>query len=298
MEPNALGTRPEPHNDVTSGLPPSPTEPTKQPGNKKRLIISIVTGLVALGLVSLLVARQTIKSNLSKAVQEGTPSSLRQNSTPKEVEQLFVNPADNSKTPLNQADYYEVAIDSTQTYYGNVNKINDEYLRLTHFFYKNGGALTFGGNELHGPEQATYVRAAKVTKLQKLAATSQESVGMAEYLKAHNTTPSDAYPKPDINSYLKADQLQAFFFADGTAFFAKASGLSGNFLAGNNHVYVLRAADGINPNGSTSTQTSLVLATPEQYKDRAAADLLYWQNLKQDSQVSKAISLFEKQQPH
>ncbi len=118
------------------------------------------------------------------------------------------------------------------------------------------------------------------------------------FLKNVDSSASDAFPSRQITKYLKPDELQAFFFKDGTVFFAKVDGLNGAFLANVSHVWFMQVNPAAASPTGTRSQTSLALAKPEQFAKRTANDLMYWQNMQPDSKVVQAINAFEKQNPH
>ncbi|MGZ6005669.1 MAG: hypothetical protein ACXWLH_06015 [Candidatus Saccharimonadales bacterium] len=256
--------------------------PQKKP-SKKLLIIASVVLLVAGATAAALTKN---KSQLSSAKQSYAQKIIK----PKAVEQVFVSPIDGKKTEIKEVQYYDVTVGTTD-YYGRVSKINNDYIRMLPTAYKAKNALVFTGDELHGPEPATYFHISQVTKFQELTDTT-----ILNALKANTSTVSDAFPSSSINKYLKAGQFQAFFFADGMSFFAKTSSLTGAFLANSSHVYILKS-EAVNNSSGSRTQVSLVLAKPEEYNTRTAKDLQYWQNMKSDSQISKAAIMFEKRNP-
>ncbi|CAN5657058.1 hypothetical protein BH23PAT1_BH23PAT1_4120 [soil metagenome] len=283
MEPNELKPQePQQENQTITPETQPPTSETKKFPNKLVLIgvaavvIVMAGGLVLSKTVFKQSSRGTNTNNLTQAENLSVES--------KAVEQVFVSPVDGKKTDIKEVQYYSVTVGSTD-YYGRVSKINNDYIRMLPTAYKKGSVLTFTGKELHGPEAATYYHISKVTKFQELTDTA-----VIEAVKAADATVSDAFPSSNINKYVKSGQFQAYYFTDGSAFFAKTTSLDGNFLASSSHVYVLRSE------GTNSPQVSLVLAKPEQYKTRISTDLAYWQNMKSDSQIAKAATQFEENQ--
>lgn len=298
MEPNTFNNEPTPQNNEPSkALPIYPGEPPIKHRQNKLLAIGI--GCIGLLLLAgFLVANKSTmfnKSPQAKKTNTNQPAAIVKPAI-KEVEQAVVNPGDGNKILLSQNDFYAVTLGNSQIYYGRVNKISDDYLRLTPVAYKKDNVLILNGKgELHNPEPGAYVRIAKVTKLQKLGVT-QEDATIKNLLQTNPTPLADAFPAQDINAYLKQTQFQAFFFADGTIYFAKTANINGKFLAGNSHVYYLNYQKSA-AISSTSQQVSMVLAQPAQIANLSDTDLLYWQNLKADSQITKAALEYEKSQP-
>lgn len=282
MEPNVLKPQePEQENQTVATETQTPINETKK--FPKKLLLMGAVALLILISGGLFLSKTVFKQN-KRSTSTNSPTQV-ENLSAKAVEQVFVSPVDGKKTDIKEVQYYSVTVGTTD-YYGRVSKINGDYIRMLPTAYKNGNALTFTGKELHGPEPATYFHISKVTKFQELSDTA-----IINAVKATATTASDAFPSSDINKYVKTDQFQAYFFTDGTAFFAKTTSLDGNFLASSSHVYVLRT----NSSGQNGTDISLVLAKPEQYNTRVSTNLTYWQNMKSDSHIAKAATEFEKQ---
>lgn len=286
MEPNELKPQePEQENQTLTPETQPPTNETKKFPKKLVLIgVAAVVIIIAAGLA----LSKTVFKQSNRSTNANNPTQAEKLSVePKAVEQVFVSPVDGSKKNIKEAEYYTVAVGNTE-YYGRVSKINDDYIRMLPTAYKKGSVLTFTGKELHGPEAATYFRVSKVTKFQELTDTA-----IVDAVKAADASVSDAFPSSNINKYIKEGQFQAYYFTDGAAFFAKTTSLDGSFLAKSSHVYILRT----NSSSQYGTDISLVLAKPEQYNTRTSADLTYWQNMKNDSQITKAATEFEKQNP-
>lgn len=269
-------------NNLESNSAGNSLTPGNKPSKKPFIIIGMILLLAAL--VVAIIFLTTDKSPYSNQLNNGRQPTAQEATGQKAVEQVFISPIDNSKTDIKKENYYALTIGESQ-YYGRVSKISNEYIRLLPTAYKKANTLTFTGKELHGPEAATYFRVAHVTKFQELT-----DATILDAVKAADSVNSDAFPSSDINKYVKSGQFQAYFFADGTAFFAKTTSLAGTFLADSRHVYLLQANGPAGP----SQQMSLALAQPEQYNKRTVNGLLYWQNMKSDSQIAKAATAFEK----
>ncbi len=286
MEQNELKPQelPQESQTVTSDAQ-LPTNETKKP-TKKLVVIIVVVVLIVVAVLLILSKTESKQSNRSTKTNNSTQTE-NLSAEPKAVEQVFVSPVDGKKTEIKEVQYYSVSVGNTD-YFGRVSKINNDYIRMLPTAYKKGNVLTFTGNELHGPEAATYFQVSKVTKFQELTDTA-----IIDAVNAVNASMSDAFPSSNIDKYVKDNQFQAYYFTDGTAFFAKTKSLAGNFLAQSNRVYVLRT----NSSNQYGNDISLVLAKPDQYNTRTAAELTYWQNMKNDSQITKAATEFEKQNP-
>lgn len=277
---------PQPNNQT----PPLDTEQPATEAKKfpKKLLLIIVASLLVIMSGGLVLSQTVLKQN-SRTTSTNNSSAAESlpSNQPQAVEQVFVSRSDGKRTDIKEAEYYAVGVGKTE-YYGRVSKINSDYIRMLPTAYKKGDVLTFTGKELHGPEAATYFRVAKITKFQVLT-----DPAIIDAVKTADANTSDAFPSDNINKYVKNGQFQAYFFTDGSAFFAKTASLDGNFLAGSKHVYVLRT----NSSSQHATDISLVLAKPEHYNKRLSKDLAYWQNMKSDSQITKATDYFEKQNP-
>ena len=257
------------------------------PSNKSSklpLVIIAVVLLIAAAAGAVFLTKNKPQQNM-----QGTKnsSSISQKAAePQAVKQEYISPIDGTKTDIKTTSYYTITQGSDE-YYGQVSKINDNYIRLLPTAYKKVGALIITGNELHGPEAVTYFRVSNITKFQELT-----DVEILNAIKTITISASDAYPGSDINKYVKSGQMQAYFFADGSVFYAKTTSLDATFLAHSSHVYAIRTNSSNNTN-----DISLMIAKPEQYNNRTADTLLYWQNMKTDSQITKAVIEYEKQNP-
>lgn len=283
MEPNKL--KPQEPQQENQTIAPQ-TQPTINETKKfpKKLVLVSVAAVVIVIAGGLALSKTVFKQSNRSANTSNPTQTENISAEPKAVEQVFVSPVDGIKKNIKEAEYYTVAVGNTE-YYGRVSKINDDYIRMLPTAYKKGSVLTFTGKELHGPEAPTYFRVSKVTKFQELTDTA-----IVDAVKTADASVSDAFPTSNITKYVKSGQFQAYYFTDGSAFFAKTTSLDGNFLASSSHVYVLRSE------GMNSPQVSLVLAKPEQYKTRISTELAYWQNMRSDSQIAKAATQFEENQ--
>lgn len=283
-------TNPESQNSPATGDQPAPVaEPaSSQPNQTKShrklwLATGVVVALVVIALGAFFLwpsnNQQSSKTAAGEPVATDKPM-------PKPVKQVFINPVNGKTTPISRSDYYVLTVDDGQNYYGKARKINDNYLSLSPVAQLNSGTLSFLSSRIHGPEPVTYFNVAHIAKLEKLKPASKKDAVIVDALKSKAKRPSDAFPSHDINKYLMSGRLHAFFFADGSVYFAKVTTLGGTFLANADAVYTLHT--------SGNTGESLVLAKPDDYNKRTAKDLLYWQNLTADGHVAKAIAQYEK----
>jgi membrane-bound inhibitor of C-type lysozyme/type II secretory pathway pseudopilin PulG len=202
-----------------------------------------------------------------------------------------VNPANKQSVALYPNIYYFLTTDAGQTYYGHAQKINNEYIKLYDVAYysaaSNASTLVALGGELHGPESIMYLHLPHVQAFDQLTPASSNYTQVTDYYKANAPyTGTDAYPSASIQHYLKSAQLQAFFFSDGQIYFAKSSSLSGKFLAQVQNVYTLYG----------SSQVSLKKVPAADAAKYTGGDIIFWENLRTDGKVSKAITDFERQQ--
>ncbi len=110
--------------------------------------------------------------------------------------------------------------------------------------------------------------------------------------------------KPE-NKYVKKDTLQAVFLNNGQVYFGNILSLNEKYVRVGN-IYYLRVNQQVQPNQSTSTQAqdiSLVKLgcelhgpTDEMLINRD--QVTFWENLKTDGQVSKAVAQYKQQNPN
>lgn len=195
---------------------------------------------------------------------------------------------------VNPSAFYEVTTSDKQRFFGKITKINDEYFKLSDVYYlKNSSVLTQLGKELRGPEPVMYVQAVKVSGLKELDPSLSEYKAITDFsAKNPGAKVNDASPSSVISEYIKGTQHQAVFFEDGKTYYAKIKNFSGTFLASASQVYVLRTNS--SP-GSSTTDASLIKATPEEVAKYTESQLLYWENLRADGQISTAISQHQQQ---
>jgi len=107
------------------------------------------------------------------------------------------------------------------------------------------------------------------------------------------------------NEYLKADKFQAVFLNGGQVYFGKVRELNDRFITLDN-IYYLRVNEQVQPgtNAGTDAQQDISLAKlgcelhgPEDEMIINREQVTFWENLKDDGQVTKAIAEFVKQNP-
>ncbi|MEO8784754.1 MAG: hypothetical protein ABI221_00250 [Candidatus Saccharimonadales bacterium] len=106
--------------------------------------------------------------------------------------------------------------------------------------------------------------------------------------------------------FVKKAQMQAVFLNGGQVYFGHISNVNDSFLTVSN-VYYLRVNQPVQPDTSkTSTSgndVSLVklgceLHGPEDQMVINQSQVIFWENLKTDGQVAKAVAQFQKQNPN
>lgn len=188
--------------------------------------------------------------------------------------------------------FYTIVV-RDQTYYGRVADINSDFLLLSDVFYADTQygsqtSLVKLGNELHGPEDEMFVNRQYVKKLEELdtnGATYQaiETYGLQKDIVSISSS--------DISSYLKSDEYQALFVSDGKVYFTKVE-FSGDGIAYPNPIYTLTVQ--YDSQDSQATQAlSLQLVDSTDFGYNSYDDLVFWENLKPDSNVTTAIEQYE-----
>ena len=100
----------------------------------------------------------------------------------------------------------------------------------------------------------------------------------------------------EIMKGVNSSEYQAVFLTNGQAYFGKITDISGNFLTIKN-IYYLQAGQTAQPKDATSTSStplSLVklgseIHGPEDQMNIARSQILFYENLKNNSQVVQAI---------
>lgn len=107
------------------------------------------------------------------------------------------------------------------------------------------------------------------------------------------------------SSYVDTSKLQAVFLNGGQVYFGNISELNGKYVSMNN-IYYLRVNQQVQPNQSTTTtgsdDISLVklgceLHGPQDNMQINREQVIFWENLKDDGQVAKAVKAYKEQNP-
>lgn len=105
------------------------------------------------------------------------------------------------------------------------------------------------------------------------------------------------------SKYVKKGQLQAVFLNGGQVYFGNINSLSSDYLTVSN-VYYLRVNQAVQPDTkkTSNNDVSLVklgceLHGPEDRMVINQSQVIFWENLKSDGQVAKAVAEFQKQNP-
>lgn len=105
------------------------------------------------------------------------------------------------------------------------------------------------------------------------------------------------------SSHVDKSKLQAVFLNGGQVYFGNISDLNGKFLSMKN-IYYLRVNQQVQPNQTenTSNDISLVklgceLHGPQDSMVINREQIIFWENLKDDGQVAKAVANYKEQNP-
>lgn len=190
--------------------------------------------------------------------------------------------------------YYAVTLDASNLatgnqYYGKIQAINNEYVKLSPVYYQNsGGTLVLLGNELHAPDPAMYVHQSSITGINQLDTSDPHYTAI---IASQKSTPvgvvKDAYPSATPNRYIDTQRYQAVFFADGNVYFGKlASVTQAPLFKSPAQVFTLQ---------SSGQQVSLIKADSTKVSGYQSSQIVFWENLRSDGQVSKALTEYLKQ---
>lgn len=116
---------------------------------------------------------------------------------------------------------------------------------------------------------------------------------------------SIAFSKTQQESkYVNSDQYQAVFLNGGQVYFGKITTLNDKYVAMNN-IYYLRVNQTVQPNANSSSANDVSLVKlgcelhgPSDQMVINAEQVIFWENLKSDGQVAKAVAEFQKQNPN
>lgn len=106
------------------------------------------------------------------------------------------------------------------------------------------------------------------------------------------------------SKYVNKDQYQAVFLNGGQVYFGKITNLNDRYMAVND-IYYLRVNQTVQPNSNSNAQdsndVSLVKLGCELHgpQDQMVINqIVFWENLKSDGQVAKAVAEYQKQNPN
>lgn len=260
------------------------------------IILVIITSIAGIGWF--VYDNGSIKSRTTASASKTALAS----STPTKVSSTASNlqtaqPVTIKGTTIQRSDYYSVTLTGNNSltgnvYYGKVQKINDNYIRLTPAYYvTSSNTLMLLGKELHAPEPIMYINLSSVAEVTQL--TSTDKIYQA-ILASDKTNPApavtDAYPSASIDKYIKTGQYQVVFFNDGTVYFAKLQSVTTDPLfSANTVVFTLKAG--------ANNSISLMKVDPAQVATHKSSQVIYWNNLVMSGQVSAAISTFLRNNP-
>ncbi len=123
-------------------------------------------------------------------------------------------------------------------------------------------------------------------------------VALLAYLTFNNSNSSNE------SSYVKSNQLQAVFLNTGQVYFGNLKSINSNYFVLDNIYYLQTQSSGSTSTSSTSgSSVSLVklgceLHAPYDQMIINSSQVTFWENLKSNGQVAKAVAAFEKANPN
>ncbi len=103
--------------------------------------------------------------------------------------------------------------------------------------------------------------------------------------------------------YVDKSKLQAVFLNGGQVYFGNINDLNGKFLSMEN-IYYLRVNQQVQPNQSNNTSNDISLVKlgcelhgPQDSMVINREQIIFWENLKDDGQVAKAVANYKEQNP-
>lgn len=104
------------------------------------------------------------------------------------------------------------------------------------------------------------------------------------------------------NRYVDSNHLQAVFLNSGQVYFGKVTSLNGQYLVLNNVYYLQSSSNGSNSSNNSNQNVSLVklgceLHHPYDTMLVNMSQITFWENLKDDGQVAKAVAQYQQQNP-
>lgn len=105
------------------------------------------------------------------------------------------------------------------------------------------------------------------------------------------------------SSYVDDSKLQAVFLNGGQVYFGKINDLNGKFIS-MEKIYYLRVNQQVQPNQSNSSSNDISLVKlgcelhgPQDNMVINREQVIFWENLKDDGQVAKAVKTYQEQNP-
>lgn len=106
------------------------------------------------------------------------------------------------------------------------------------------------------------------------------------------------------NKYVDSKNMQAVFLNGGQVYFGKINAINSQYLKMSN-IYYLRVNQQVQPNGQSSSNQDISLVKlgcelhgPQDAMVINQSQVIFWENLKSDGQVAKAVSDYVKQNPN
>lgn len=113
-----------------------------------------------------------------------------------------------------------------------------------------------------------------------------------------------AKPSSSQSKYVDSTKMQAVFLNGGQVYFGKISTINSSFMRVTD-IYYLRVNQTVQPNGSPSSNQDISLVKlgcelhgPQDSMVINQQQVIFWENLKGDGQVAKAVADYKKQNPN
>jgi hypothetical protein len=113
-----------------------------------------------------------------------------------------------------------------------------------------------------------------------------------------------AKPNASQSKYVDNSKMQAVFLNGGQVYFGKIGTINSSFMRMTD-IYYLRVNQQVQPDGSTSSNQDISLVKlgcelhgPQDSMVINQQQVIFWENLKGDGQVAKAVADYKKQNPN
>ena len=113
-----------------------------------------------------------------------------------------------------------------------------------------------------------------------------------------------AKPSASQGKYVDSSKMQAVFLNGGQVYFGKIGTINGSFMRLTD-IYYLRVNQQVQPDGSSSNNQDISLVKlgcelhgPQDSMVINQQQVIFWENLKGDGQVAKAVADYKKQNPN